>query len=283
MSTTSPDDPNFWEDPPHHYRHAITWKLVADVMARHLPRKDLRVIELHPAGGMGDTLSMRWMDDDSMFGRELNDFRAWRRMGDAGEGRSPYALPDGGYYIRGALHEDTYQDTLLGVLHALGLDEGNPRNDLTSHPRVLSHAFMAEVLAQKSDDVRAWQWRSAMDDNSGYMGTGARRAFHPDHPHFHQLLKSLPDVPRNQMSPLYDVWFLTIRTQYNPTRDSIQLMVDAATATAWFNVNPPWTEDDPSQEEAVDLTDRLAGLNHDLKRLAFSAVDGCEPPREASV
>ena len=60
-------------------------------------------------------------------------------------------------------------------------------------------------------------------------------------------------------------------------------MVDVATATAWFNVNPPWTEDDPSQEEAVDLTDRLAGLNHDLKRLAISAVHGCEPPREPSI
>ena len=94
------------------------------------------------------------------------------------------------------------------------------------------------------------------------------------------LLASLPNVPRSRMYPLYDIWFLTVRDHYNPSRDSIQLMVDAATATAWFNVNPPLTKDEPSSEEAVDLFDRLAGLNHDLKRLAFSAVDGCEPPHE---
>jgi hypothetical protein len=260
FDSNNPDhqDPHFWEDPPHHYRHAITWKLVADVMARHVPRKDLRVFELHPAGGMGDTLSMRLVDERSVYGAELNDFRAWRRMGNDGEGRSRYALPDGGYYIRSALKEDTYHDTLLGILHALGLEEGRSPVDPHGHPRVLTHYFMAEVLAHGAKDERAWQWRSGMEDTSGYSGTGPRKAFDPEHPHFHHILRHLPLERRGQNHPLYDIWFLTIREHYNPDRDNIQLIVDAATGFAWLNAAPPGSQEESSTETAFDLRDALA-------------------------
>jgi len=257
MSKPHQDDPHFWEDPPHHYRHAITWKLVADVMARHVLSKDLRVFELHPAGGMGDTLSMRLVDDDSVYGAELNDFRAYRRMGREGEGRSPYALPQGGFYIRRALQEDTYHDTLLGILHALGLEEGRPPVNPYAHPRVLTHCFMAGVLAQRSEDERAWQWRSGISDTSGYSGTGPRKAFDPEHPHFQHILQHLPRERRGQIHPLYDIWFLTIEGRYNPNRDHIKLIVDAATGTGWLNTHPPSSPGDPSRESAFDLREKL--------------------------
>ena len=89
------------DDPPAGLKHAATWRLVADILRRHCPNKDLRVYELHPAGGMGDTVSLREMHADQRMGQQLNDFRGWRRMGIPGTGRHPYALGPDGYYVEG--------------------------------------------------------------------------------------------------------------------------------------------------------------------------------------
>lgn len=251
-------DPDYWENPPDHYRHAVTWRLVAEVMALHVPDRDLRVYELHPAGGMGDTLSMRQMDGRSTYGEELNDFRAWRRMGEPGEGRCPDALPDGGFYMHGAIREETFEATLRGLLHALGLNEGRTPRSPYAHPRVLTHFFMAALLTPHTHDERAWQWRSGMADSSGYCGTGARNAFNPEQPHFQHVRTHLPREVRGGPDPLYDIWFLTHQHQYNPNRDAIRLIVDAATATAWLNRAPPASEEEPSTEEAFDLREAFA-------------------------
>ena len=58
-------------------KHLVTWRIIAEIMRRHLPRLDLRVYEMHPAGGQGDTLGLYLQKPGVPWpGTKLTDFRA---------------------------------------------------------------------------------------------------------------------------------------------------------------------------------------------------------------
>ena len=75
-------------------KHMVTWQLVAELMRRHRPRIDLRVFELHPGGGMGDSLYLYKLGRNGL--EKVNDLRGFRRMGDYRPHRD---LDDGGAYV----------------------------------------------------------------------------------------------------------------------------------------------------------------------------------------
>jgi len=46
------------EDPGYRLSVVVSWKVVAEIMRRHYPERDLQVMELHPGGGLYDCLSL---------------------------------------------------------------------------------------------------------------------------------------------------------------------------------------------------------------------------------
>ncbi len=249
MTDELPPEEIDWGNPPSGLKYAATWKLVADIVSRHLPLRDLRVYELHPAGGMGDTLSLREMNEASAYGVQRNDFRGWQRLGDSESGSRANALGLDRSYVRAVLQETTYAETLRAVLTSLGLDQGVPLHGALIRPRALAYQWMARMLWCRRTDTAGYQWRSAILDTSGYGGTGPRSAFADDTTGFQHIRASLREPDSAQPHPLYDVWFLTTEAApNNPARSDIQIAIDAATATLWLNTDPPVTHDAPSTE-----------------------------------
>ena len=59
------------------------------MMRRHKTREHLYVMELHPGGGQGDTLALYRRRPGSGQEQKLDDFRGWRRLGEASDPAGP--------------------------------------------------------------------------------------------------------------------------------------------------------------------------------------------------
>ena len=223
----------YWEDPPPKLAHALTWRIVSHVVARHVTSRDLRVFELHPGGGQGDTLSLRDMRGRGAYGEELNDFRAYRRLGrDMPKGK-PDPLGDGGYYVRRALFTDDFEGLIDDICARCGMEPGRTPASLTEHPRALSYALMAALLRDHVEAPHHLEWRSAVHDSSGYEGTGPRRAFDRERGGLEGILKTLPKPRKGTLHPLYDLWMLVHRDARNPPPDQVMLVIRPEVARAW--------------------------------------------------
>ena len=154
-------------------KHMVTWQIVAELMRRHKVDRDLRVYEMHPGGGQGDTLGLYDSGPDGK-GR-LNDFRGFRRMGEERLVTTPLEEDSGGYVWPWLTAEDP-KDVVDAVERACRLE---PRRGYLppSTPTVRVFRLMAQVLAIACANRRNLQWRSALFDSSGMMGGGLRPTF----------------------------------------------------------------------------------------------------------
>ena len=153
-------------------KHMVTWQIVAELMRRHKADRDLRVFEMHPGGGQGDTLGL--YDCSTSGWEQLNDFRGFRRMGEDHHGGPP--LEEMGGYVWPWLAAEDPKDVVDAVERACRL---KPRNGYLppSTPTVRVFRLMAQVLAIACANRRNLQWRSALFDSSGMSGGGLRPTF----------------------------------------------------------------------------------------------------------
>jgi hypothetical protein len=249
------DERRYWEEPPHNLAHALTWRIVAKVVARHIETRTLAVFELHPGGGQGDTLSLHEMDERSPFGVELNDFRAYRRLGRDMPKGQPDPLGNGGFYVRRARFTRDFEGLIDDVCARCGLPAGSPPEDPLSHPQVLTYAVMAQLLDHHSRGPTQLEWRSAVHDSSGYEGTHTRRAFDAEQGGFTTILKALPKATEGTMNPLYGLWMLVHREEWSPPSEDVLLVVRPETGTAWITSKG-------KHPKALDLTKALKKEGH---------------------
>jgi len=152
-------------------KHMVTWQLVAELMRRHRPRVDLRVFELHPGGGMGDSLFLFKNGRNGL--EELNDLRGFRRVG---EDRPHRDLDDGGAYVWPWLRAEDPKVIVDAVEELCGLPRQRghlPVADRTT--RVVR--LMAGLLTLACGQRMNLQWRSALLDTSGMVEGGVRPTF----------------------------------------------------------------------------------------------------------
>ena len=227
------DERRYWEEPPHNLAHALTWRIVAKVVARHTETRTLAVFELHPGGGQGDTLSLRQMDGRAPFGVELNDFRAYRRLGRSMPKGQPDPLGNGGFYVRRARFTRDFEGLIDDICARCGLSAGSAPEEPLSHPLALSYAVMAKLLDHHSRGTNQLEWRSAIHDSSGYEGTYPRRAFDAEKGGLQSILKTLPKAGKGTRNPLYDLWMLVYADERNPPSDEVMLVIRPGVARAW--------------------------------------------------
>jgi len=154
-------------------KHMVTWGLVAELMRRHKVRRDLRVFEMHPGGGQGDTLGLCDCSQPKNW-KELNDFRGFRRMGEDHLASEP--LENGGGYVWPWLQAEDSKKIVDAVERTCGLPHHSGRLP-PSNPTVRTFRLMAQVLSLACANRRNLQWRSAVYDSSGMMGGGLRPTF----------------------------------------------------------------------------------------------------------
>ena len=156
----------------HRVQHMVTWQIFAELMRRHRQQMDLRVLELHPAGGMGDSFYLyRWGPNGT--GTSLNDFRRFRRMGE-GAPKAPLEV-DGGY-VWPWLAAEGPKPIVDAVEQVCGLPSHTghlPPSDSTTK----AIRLMARVLMLCCGTRRNRQWRSALLDASDGGGARPRQAF----------------------------------------------------------------------------------------------------------
>ena len=233
LDVSDEDERRYWEEPPHALKHALTWKIVSEVVARHIMTRDLSVFELHPGGGQGDTLSLRDMGGPTMYGEELNDFRAYRRLGSPAPKGQYDPFDNGGFYIRRALFTRDFESFIDDISKRCHLPHGQRNEDAIKHPKVLTYSVMATLLEQHLGGPLELEWRSAICDSSGQVGTRPRRAFDASGEHFKTILKATK-VPDSGLSPLYGLWMLVERHERNPPRDEVLLVLEPERAKAWI-------------------------------------------------
>jgi len=154
-------------------KHMVTWSLVAELMRRHKPRRDLRVFEMHPGGGQGDTLGLYDCSEPKNW-KELNDFRGFRRMGEDHHTSTP--LEEQGGYVWPWLQAEDTKEIVDAVERACGLPHYSGRLP-PSNPTIKTFRLMAQLLFVACSCRRNFQWRSAVFDSSGMMGGGLRPTF----------------------------------------------------------------------------------------------------------
>lgn len=171
-------------------KHMVTWQIVAELMRRHKVDRDLRVYEMHPGGGQGDTLGLYDSFPDGK--GSLNDFRGFRRMGEDHFGGPP--LEEMGGYVWPWLTAEDPKDVVDAVERACQLE---PKRGYLppSTPTVRVFRIMAQVLAIACANRRNLQWRSALLDSSGMMGGGLRPTF-KELSHISSLLPADGDLMR---------------------------------------------------------------------------------------
>ena len=154
-------------------KHYVTWRLVAELMRRHKASRDLYVMELHPAGGQGDTLGLYegppW-EAQSWF----NDFRGFRRLG--GELKWTRGLEEHGGYVWPWLQSEDPKEVVDAVESALGWPQGSGPLPAAT-PTVRAFRLMADVLGHALHSRQSLQWRSAWMDSSGMGGSWVREEF----------------------------------------------------------------------------------------------------------
>ena len=171
-------------------KHMVTWQIVAEVMRRHKASKDLRVFEMHPGGGQGDTLCL--YDCSNPEWDKLNDFRGFRRMGEEHLAGPP--LENLGGYVWPWLTAEDPKEVVDAVERACRL-KPRPGYLPPSNPTVRVFRLMAQVLAIACANRRNLQWRSALCDSSGMMGGGVRPTL-KELPHISSLLSEDGDLMR---------------------------------------------------------------------------------------
>ncbi len=154
-------------------RHFVTWRVVAELMRRHKLHEHLYVMELHPGGGQGDTLALYAGRPHDGHARKLDDFRGWRRLGEAPR---PQGLEEHGGYVWPWLLADDPRAVVDAVEAAVGLPVASsplPR----ATPTVRCFCLMADVLGLALNSRQSLQWRSAWHDSSGMEGCYVRGSF----------------------------------------------------------------------------------------------------------
>jgi len=208
--------------------HWVTWRIVAELMRRHKAKRDLRVYELHPGGGQGDTLALYERRDD---GEQvaLNDFRSWCRLGGVLCGRVTLLDDDGGY-VQPWLDTDDPKPIVDEVERLLGLRHSEASLPLPD-AAVLTFMLMADLLGLACQSRSSLQWRSACFDSSGIDGGGLRPAFLA----FPHLVARLPNGKPGIVGQRF--WTLVEgQGNFGGTSDSPRIVVDLA-GRAWYG-NP---------------------------------------------
>lgn len=155
-------------------KHYVTWRLVAELMRRHKVSLDLHVMELHPAGGQGDTLWLYRGKPGSGQEESVGDFRGWRRLG--GELATERGLEQHGGYVWPWLQAGDPKTVVDAAEAALGLSpRSGPLPPAT--PTVRTFRLMADVLGHALHSRQTLEWRSCWCDSSGYSGSSVRPEF----------------------------------------------------------------------------------------------------------
>ncbi|MBM4356143.1 MAG: hypothetical protein FJ109_20520 [Deltaproteobacteria bacterium] len=156
------------------FKHWVTWRIVAELMRRHKATKDIRVYELHPAGGQGDTLAIQEQASGGSTPMRNNDFRGWRRMGDSP--LEPFgALEADGGYVWPWLKAEDPKSVVDDIERLLGLPALGGRLPMSS-PTVKTFMVMADILGLACLGRSSFHWRAAYYDSSGEW-SGFRTAF----------------------------------------------------------------------------------------------------------
>ena len=155
-------------------KHYVTWRVVAELMRRHKQREDLYVMELHPAGGQGDTLALFRGVPGTAGATSLTDLRGWRRLGDLVS--RVRLLEESGGYVGPWLRAEDPKEVVDAVGEAIGLRQPTGQLPPTS-PTVRTFRLMADVLGHALNSRRSLQWRSAWFDSSGLGGSFVREEF----------------------------------------------------------------------------------------------------------
>jgi hypothetical protein len=233
-------------------KHWVTWRVVAELMRRHKASRDLRVYELHPAGGMGDTLAIREDGGGSSAMRD-NDFRGWRRLGESPQ--EPFgSLESQGGYVWPWLRADDPRQVVDDVERLLGLPT-LPGRLPASSPTVKTFGLMADILGLGCQRRAPLQWRAAFYDTSDGGGCELRKSFQA----FPHLVKRLP--PGELYLSGQQFWMLLQTAGHFCDELAVPLMVVDLRGTAWIG---------PSMDVEVDIVECVRKQGSSLSAAAWA-------------
>ena len=241
---------------PERVKHAVTWRIVSELMRRHHEREGIGVFELHPAGGQGDTLSLRKVGPRGQIGGQLNDFRGWRRLGSL-EPKEPVEPlePEGGY-VQPFLESGDALDVVAAVERHCALPAFRGQLKPSSAP-VLAYRVMAEVLTLQLTGRYAMNWRSAAIDSSGMAGSSIDKRF-TALPHFAKAVEG-----DDGLGKAYDFWMLVPIGPRSQSKEARIRMVVHLSGQAWTG---------PKLDTAVSLT-ALRKLHKTLPAMALALLE----------